>query len=660
MRKAKGGAAGDVPVSLITMEGWKTNMKELRKKKGLTIVLAVLAGMLCASALNATVTEEKVLILGNMGNDIAMLGFMAAGISVLIFILHKSLRMECPPGRLFHVFGIISSLIFGAISFGGKYYQQNLSVPFRTLFVSLEQAFAVAVVLAGWSLLYWEIFLGVYYLIQKAAVLKATECGSWISVLFSPKWIFLTAIVLLLIVWIPQYIIRFPGTSGGDAWDSLYYYLHPEGWSNRHPVTYALLIGRMFDLTKSTSTPYMYIAIITGMQTLLTIFCIAWTMRVLAKIDTPMVVRILSLAFFVFIPIFPSFATTVICDSPFLAGSMLLTTELLYYLLKGEEFRRSPVHLLLSVLGVLLLYMRKNGLYVAAAVAAIVLIREIVLLLRKKVRLVAALLVVLVFVGGAAAGFGCFKYLENKYTVANVSDRTKMAMMIQQVGRTVKEHLKEMTDKEVEELSRYFSLEPEKFRKVYSSRAYDSLRPYFLVKDRPEATSFIRYWLHLVRRFPDSAINAFFHQNHYLFDLQANNRRYYVYLMTSAESGKRDFGWIFDESGEVAERRKNLGLLYKSVDTIPIVGLFTSQAIYTVLLFALCLIWLNSKDKRLFLLLVPMVLTVGICLVAPACYHHARYSYPIVYSMPALIAASIFIARSLKQRIDVLPEEAVS
>lgn len=92
---------------------------------------------------------------------------------------------------------------------------------------------------------------------------------------------------------------------------------------------------------------------------------------------------------------------------------------------------------------------------------------------------------------------------------------------------------------------------------------------------------------------------------------------------------------------------------YGMVHKIPILGWIAHASFNCILLFILTAYVWSRKKYRIFLPLLPLWLSFGICILAPAVINNARYAFPICYSIPFLFGC--YTVYSAQGQITVKP-----
>lgn len=77
---------------------------------------------------------------------------------------------------------------------------------------------------------------------------------------------------------------------------------------------------------------------------------------------------------------------------------------------------------------------------------------------------------------------------------------------------------------------------------------------------------------------------------------------------------------------------------YTLLTRLPIIGLLNNVAFYMLLLFTITFFFFRDGRKKEVWLLLPLWLTFLIIIASPQIQNQPRYAFPIIYSMPLIIA----------------------
>jgi hypothetical protein len=147
--------------------------------------------------------------------------------------------------------------------------------------------------------------------------------------------------------------------------------------------------------------------------------------------------------------------------------------------------------------------------------------------------------------------------------------------------------------------------------------------------------------MQLVVKYPNTCIEATLNQTYYWFSPLAENQFYYTGMSTYAKYPSFDF---LDLCPENTSYEMTLREYHYAIGRMPVVSLLVNTGFYTILLVATYLYALVRKKGKIFVLGIPLLLTLAVAIVGPASIRRARYTFPLIYSMALYIG--IYIYRS--------------
>ncbi|MBR0398800.1 MAG: hypothetical protein IJI10_11100 [Eubacterium sp.] len=616
------------------------------------MLLCSLAGALLIYVfLNMRVAEEEITLFGGSDNPV-MLSAAFAGILICILLWHRIMeKVQNAPkaSALFRILELLVCIVLSGISIGGHFYRQGMSLRPGMIFANVVSILITLFAMAGGFLLYYGLMETVRMICLYFAKDFENRGAHRVFMLIDGTHSFRNSALFLLICWLPQILIRYPGVMCADSWKSIHHYWNPEIWSSQHPILFTLALGKFADLGISSGHIERGLFLIVLLQIAAHILIMAYSLNVMKRFRMPRQLRLLALFFFAFLPVFSSQATMLIIDSGYCCAFLLLLTELSLALYEPGDFIRSVRHCLLTILAVAGMFLRYNGIYIMLIVIGSLLIRGLIQIIRRKEKAVVMLLIVILTIVPTAGMQLLTTSLTKHYVTYQVSGRAKSAMMIQQIARCAVEHPESFSDQDEKNLYTVIGLTLDETAEKYNPDTFDDLKEkYNLDVTAEEMAQFRALWIKMLKKHPGTCINALLHQNYYLFDLLAGNTRYYEGFTTGIRN--QEYRDLYTPSKARAFLQHLLVRYYYLFAFFPAVGIFTDQAIYTLILIVLSLMSLSGSDKRNLVLLLPLLGTVGIVLVGPACFHHPRYTYPLFYTLPLMLAVTMFNLRKTSGR----------
>lgn len=537
----------------------------------------------------------------------------------------------------------ILSVFFSVFSVLSIYFEREPSEPLGNILQSWNSGIAFGTAVLGGVLLFLILFRLIWKL--SGTMEKQKFCGQGRLAAFFGEHLYRNCILVMLAGWLPQYVIRFPGTMTYDGWQSIAMYYGYTETTTQHPLVWGILMGKLTDLGVRIGVSWLMPLVICLVQHALAMALVSYTVATIKKLGASEKILAGVLAFYVILPPMSLYASTVYNDFLYSLAIQLLTVELAYYLYDRRGYFSGFRHILLTALAIFGTIVRYNGLYTMLAVLLAVGVRELWLLLRSRTRLVQSAVVVLAMLVPLVGGQMLQAALNQKYDAKEITSRAMLAMPIQQSVRCLIEHGDEMPRTEYDAVHAVLTWSDETYAEKYNPRNFDKVKESFKIDaSKEELLAFLKAWIKLILRYPETCVMATANQTYYLFSPLVRNVRYFTSLSAHKDLALSRYG--FDASPYVLTDpvreawAEKLQLFHDVVfPELPILGLTVNQAVYTILLIGVCVCVLLRRDRRPLLMAVSLLVTLAITFVGPAVYWHPRYVYPIMFSMPVFIAA---------------------
>ena len=631
-------------------------------KKAVTAIAAFLISSFITFGGKADVNEFGFWIFQNVGRD----GILASTAIVfgVYYLLNKYAKrlMAERIGIAETMIHMLFSAFFTLFSMLSKYFIIGTDWGLGVMLGNLSAKISAVLAFAGGMVLFMLVFRGIWSLSGSGIrENKLTENKGFLYSFFG-KHQFRNCMLLLFLVWLPQYIIRFPGTMAYDAWRSIGIYFGELERTTQHPLIWVSVIGKLTEIGMRIGINWLAPLVICIVQHILLILLVAYTVYALKEFGVSVRVMAIVLLFYAFLPPMFMFASTVYNDTLYSAAIQLLTVELLYLLYDRENYFKVKRHWILTVIAVLATILRYNGFYLMLAVIAAVAAYELYLLIKKHTRMLQTSFVLCLLIIPLMAGQGIQKGFNALYEARSIASRAMMAMPIQQTARCLMIYGNDIPKEDYEAIHAVMTWTDEEYARAYNPVRFDEVKNSFK-KDatREEINAFLKAWLNLVIRYPDTCFMATANVNYSLFSPLVQNVRYYGLIYDQVNTVYDELGYDasdvfkYDESKQ-APTKVDFRMTMQSIfPAIPVLGLIENQGIYTILLAGICACTLFKKDRRVLVLAMALLVTLGITAIGPAVKGHARYTYPIMYSMPVLLTA--FMYSNLRRNTKMNKEE---
>lgn len=465
----------------------------------------------------------------------------------------------------------------------------------------------------------------------------------------------LVSFAAVFILWLPHLILSYPANMCWDAYSQLSQFLGISNYSNHHPIASTLMMGALVkigSLVSGNFGAFFYILV----QGIIGAWVLAYTLYLMRELDAPIWLRILSFACYVFVPYYTGYIGMFLKDVPYSFAALLFVSELIYLLIKKEDFFRSKRHILLmavSIAGVILL--RNNGRYMLYPTLATVLL-YLFFRTRKansnpiaQRRFIVCAIISLFVPVLLTAAFSAA--IVRHLNIAPGSIREALSLPMQQTARYVKEYGDEVTEEEKAAISAV--LDYERLAQIYDPRISDPVKGTFKWKpSKKELKNYFVVWLKQFVKHPFVYVKATVNQNYYLlYPFTANANFYVNHIADSTRQPNQSevveaLNWHDVEP--IASLKSPLRAFDNLCFYLPVLNLLSHPAFYVLLLIWLSVFAFYRKRFLWLLASVPIWLSTAIVVLAPVIQGHPRYAFPIIYSMPVMLAYFLYLGKAEK------------
>lgn len=455
----------------------------------------------------------------------------------------------------------------------------------------------------------------------------------------------------VLLFWLPHLILAYPANISADASGQLSQFFGLRVYSTHHSITSTLIMGglvKVGSLISGNFGLFLYIAV----QAIIGACILAYTLYLMRELNTPVWLRILTFGCYIFVPYYTAYIGAFLKDVPYSYAALLFEIELIYLLLRSEDFFRHKRHIFLlvvSIAGTILL--RNNGKHMLYPTIAAVLLyllfrgRRSGMSSKGRGRILYP----------AAATFLISVLLTEAFSAALInclhaepgSIKEALSFPFQQTARYVLERGDEVTDEEAEAIRAVLNYDH--LAENYDPQRSDPVkRTYNNKATKEELLQYFAVWIKMFFKHPEIYFKATMNQNYYL-------------LYPDIANSKTIVNHIADKSMNLAERldisdvepisslKAPLQDFYTASFSFPGLNVLSHPAFYMTLLIWLTLFSLYQKRFLLLLASVPLWLSAVTIVLAPIIQGHPRYAFPIIYTMPILVAYYISLESSDSQ-----------
>ena len=466
---------------------------------------------------------------------------------------------------------------------------------------------------------------------------------------------------ILMLAWLVHLILRYPGAMSYDNWAQLRYYYGFETYTTAQPIFHTWLFGSFIRLGVKLGSSNVGLFLFVLMQTLIMSAVLAWTLELMKRWNTVAWLRKLTFAVYCVAPYFAGYAAFPIKDYLYTAFLVLLVCLMAeWMILRGQFWQHIGKNVLWIVGTTLMILCRKNGIYLYFVVATVVLVqmglhkmksakdtadsrqpeadkREKSAAWKQWMRtagrkwIVVCLPFVLVFV---VEGI-----ITQVHHVEKDSPKEMFSLPFQQTARYVKEYGDEIPGEEREVIAKV--LDYDSLAEIYEPMTADPVKTTYRSGSTGDLVAYFNVWMKEFFRHPLCYVEATWNQNYYVFAPYADNVVYNKNCLVGSdlEYDKEYYSWLNFQIPEKMEGVSNIAVkLYSLLTTAPVIGMFSNVAFYVILMFVLLHFVRLEKNKKAFVVMLPALISFLFVLLAPQIQGQPRYAFPIIYTMPLMIA----------------------
>lgn len=556
------------------------------------------------------------------------------GIFLYISIKTKELRTT-------HIFMLFPVCIFLAVIWVmGQSFQIDNTL--NALYCSYVQIFKTIIYVIGITNLLYQIGCLFKLLLEKAAYKQSPMFKTeHFALHLYRKHTFAASMALLAVGTLPQLVVSYPAGLSYDARLSLLYYFGLLDFSSHHPPFSTWLMGKVVSLGVMLGNSNLGIFFYCILQYLLFVLIMAYliyTIRVYLR--APGWLQALTLFTALVAPYHAAYVGVMIKDVLYSYCLLLFVIEMVYYI-RGNTYNVGHVLLLCSS-AVLTILLRNNGKYVIYPV--LLMLAGITFRRKRKNDNYKILFMIL---GIILCSASINSYLMNHYVKEQGSIREALSLPFQQTARYLKQYGEEVTEEEKHTINRV--LDYEKLAELYDPILSDPVKGTFReTSTKDELFAYFEVWMKQFCRHPWCYVEATLNQNYFLVYPMAELHAYFSQLIYDEP--------LYDMLVEYLDLHEVDSGIFQGLSTIqalyvwaaimsPGIGMLSNVGFYNIILLFIIIYAIKERCRQVLVLSLPLTLSNLIIIAAP--YVGPRYAFPVMYSMPCVIA--LYMAQRREQ-----------
>lgn len=434
---------------------------------------------------------------------------------------------------------------------------------------------------------------------------------------------------VIVLCWLPYYILYMPGSIIWDSYWQLNQAFGVNRLSNHHPWVLTLVYGLLMRLGRPISDNFGVFITVFSML-LAQAFCYAAVCRKIKEWETPFAINVVSIAFFALFPPFGAYAQVLAKDSIYTALFALffvLYADICLAYLRGKPLKYpKKAFAVLFFVELAVCLTRNNGIHIV--LPADILLFAFMIKGQRRYALTLTLCIALSY-------FCVENVIAPAVGVRPGGIKEMLSIPFQQTARYLKEYPEDVTKEERAAIGSVLRVHD--LAAKYNPELSDPVKnTYHAGRDKVKlAAYFKKAWFPMLCRHPGVYIESLFNNTFgYYYPFSTRTARHAFHFQI--EQNKRVNTGFFKIHYVLPEKITNsFRIAMNAWRRIPVFSHLISPGTYTWLLLVLSGFLFYCGQYRKLLTLVPLYLTLAVCMASPV-NGSLRYALPLVACSPAL------------------------
>lgn len=440
---------------------------------------------------------------------------------------------------------------------------------------------------------------------------------------------FLFSCMMMLICWLPYWVILFPGTISYDGYTQISQFMGYVPLSTHHPPFMTALMGSVIWIGRKLGSDNLGLCIYVTIQYILQAIGFAYAIKILDRMKVSYKIEKYLLLYFSLFPMYPLNAMNLNKDSLFAVVFLLFVLSAIQRIVRREEvYTGKQMVYDLLIIGLMIL-MRNNGIHILLVTLPFMIIA---VTKQSRKQWILILVVAILFSQGLtkvvypALGF-------HKGSVVEA-----MSVPMQQVARNVKYHEKDITkadEKRIRRILHYDTLAQD-----YDPNLSDPIKSYVSYSvmgatkniTGDDVKEFMIAWLHGLKDHPLTYIEATLANTDNYYSLNTKDDLGYEGQYRISRLNKMIVNYTFESPKVLMKMADCLEGFWEFGKNLPLFGLLFSTGTYTWIALLLMGYQLRQKQYRNLVMYLPFIAIVISCMLGPQ-NGNARYIRPIMLTI---------------------------
>lgn len=581
-------------------------------------------------------------------SNLAMYGpFKVGSLALLILVIFFYLlykRYYNKNKKNSFIFIILAALFSLFMLFG---YSYSVTNSWDLIFGSIPLFILSIFIFIGYYVFFKVVINLIYDFLAKIKLEEKTAKNKILNYLFNDHP-FRSTFIILFICWLPYIIAFYPGILSPDPSNQIKQFFNLDTQyreyvvmidenvpiTNHHPVLHTVILGTLTYLGRALGSANAGIFMYSIMQIILLLSLLSYTIYYMKKLNTPYLIRIISLIIYAFVPIYPLYAMSTLKDVIF-AILVIFYIMKLYECIKyaGSDYYNKKNIFILIILMLLITLFRNNGIYLILMSFPFLLIID-----HKNIKKIIFTLLIPVL------GYYSFTNVLLPYLkVTPGSIREVLSIPFQQTARYVKEYPEEVSEEEkkiIDKILTYDTL-AERYKPEISDPVKNAYNKY-ATKD--DLKAYFKVWFIDFFKHPNVYLEATINNTYGYF--YPDQKKWYVYF--NYDKRLKETGEIDYHYNKLKDLRKGLSSYASVFPYIPGIGSLVSIGFCTWLCMMMFAFLIKAQKYKYLIYFTPVISLILVCIASPV-NTYFRYTLGYTFAIPILISLTLNVINESKK-----------
>lgn len=455
---------------------------------------------------------------------------------------------------------------------------------------------------------------------------------------------FIFSFFVMIICWLPYWMILFPGTISYDGYTQISQFMGYVPLSTHHPPFMTALMGSVVWIGRKLGSDNLGLCLYVTIQYLLQAAGFAYAVKILDHMKISYRIEKYFLLYMALFPMYPLNAMNLNKDSLFAVVFLLFVLSVVQRILRRNESYTIKQIIADFVIMALMILMRNNGIHIL-----LVTLPFMILAVTKQNRKqwIGLLILALLF----SQGLSKIVYPALGFHKGSVVEA--MSVPMQQVARNVKYHPEDISKKDEQRIRRI--LHYDTLAQDYDPNLSDPIKSYVSYSvmgatkniTSEDVKEFMTAWIHGLKDHPLTYIEATLANTDNYYSLNTQDDLGYEGQYRISRLNKMIVKYKFESHEKLMKIADCVEGFWEIGKNLPLFGLLFSTGTYTWIALLMMGYQLRHKQYRNLVIYLPFIAVVLSCMLGPQ-NGNARYVRPVMLTIWITVILGILYQKDQK------------